>query len=233
VLPISYQNGVASSIDTAVATALNVDHATYLFFPGYNSDLDALQLAIHNILRDKASSITIIGGDGLYDLDGTSTHYIYSPVYSTTFASPLSTDGTSSLISTFINNYALQHFPETYLANSIQGDILFPPHVLLTYDATTAFITTLKKMTHANFSQRTFNTNLATIYFSGVSGNVELQGDQDNARSDRNTGDIYVTCTDLLRTIHVITKYQSLNIDTNTASVQEEPLPNKQPLCSA
>jgi ABC-type branched-subunit amino acid transport system substrate-binding protein len=228
---VAYQNDNAQSIQKAVYQALIVDHATYLFFPGYNSDLDTLQLAIRNLMRDRSNTITVIGGDGLYDLDGTTTHYIYSPVYSTTFASPLATD--SPQINTFIKAYQQQGFAEPYLANSIPGYTLLPPHTLLSNDATTAFIKTLQQMSNPNFTQSSFNATLATITFTGVSGTIELQGDQTNTQhiSDRDTGDIYITCADQFHTIHLITKYQSVNA-TATVEVQENPLSGNFQLCA-
>jgi hypothetical protein len=230
---IEYQNGNAQSIKDAVKQALSTYHDSYLFFPGYNSDLDTLQLAIRNIMRDRSNTITIIGGDGLYDLDGTVTHYIYSPVYSTTFASPLSTDPHSTLTNAFINAYEQQKFSEPYLANSINGYTLLPPHTILSNDATTAFIRALQKISNPNFTQNDFNNKLATITFAGVSGTIELLGNATSSQhiSDRNRGEIYVTCADQFHTIHLITEYQSTNT-TETVSVQEEPRSARLQLCT-
>jgi ABC-type branched-subunit amino acid transport system substrate-binding protein len=221
---IPYQNGNVNSIKKAANQALKDHNAKYLFFPGYNSDLDTLQLAIRDNMQDKSNTITIIGGDGLYDIDGTATHNYYSPVYSTTFAS-LSTN-------TFASDYMQQGFSKPYLANSIPGYTLLAPHVILTNDATTAFITALQLMTGTNFSQNTFNAELATITFNGVSGTIQLRGDQNDAHSsDRNGGNIYVTCTDPLHnnSIHLIAKYQSSN--TEPITVKEGSLTNKPSLC--
>ncbi|GCE14445.1 hypothetical protein [Tengunoibacter tsumagoiensis] len=220
----SYKNGNTASIQAAVRRALLQDHASYIFFPGYNADLDNLEFEIRNNLRDQASTLTVMGGDGLYDIDGT-THFAYAPIYSTIFTSPVPAD------SAFVQQYLKNQFPLPYLANSIPSQTLFPPHTILAYDAATAFTEAFKHFGSSDFSQADFNTTLGTVSFSGVSGYTALQGDQNNGHiSDRNEGSVYVTCTDRLRTIHLTAYYTSVNI-TN-GNVIELPASNEQVFCN-
>lgn len=226
---INYRDGNAATINDAVQTAIN-DNAKYIFFPGYNSDLDTLQLAIRAKERNNAKNITIIGGDALYDLDGTATNNNYSVVYSTTFASPLRLHSTSTQINTFISAYQQSHFAQAYLATTIPDYILLSSHIILSYDATNAFIQSLQKTGNPPFTQENFNTTLSSIVFTGVSGEIELMGDGNNPLhiSDRNKGEIYITCADQSYNIHIITEYQST---INADAVNVNRISPSGPLC--
>jgi hypothetical protein len=213
-----YKNSDIASIQQAADNAV-MKHVNYIFFPGYNTGLDTLETQLQTD-QNNSSRITILGGDGLYDTTD-ATHYSFSPIYATIFASPLTTDSAlnpnsnQEVVQKFIREYIGHKFPLPYLAKSIPPYTLFPPHAILTYDATTAYAEAAKNFQTTNFTQSDFNKALSSISFYGVSGYIIFQGKGTvlSHASDPNAGYIYIMCTDRARAIHLIAQYESINTD--------------------
>jgi ABC-type branched-subunit amino acid transport system substrate-binding protein len=216
---ISYTNGDTNSIQNAVTQALK-QHVTYILFPGYDVDMDTVELEIHQTLQEHARDITIIGGDGINNVDAT-THYSYNLVYATTFAGPL--PKTDPVAKSFIQ----QKFSKPSFLNAIQSYLWIPTDTLLAYDAVSAFAQTLRNLPDEDFTQNDFNTILANVSFNGVSGEITFQGTRKNGHSsDRDQGYIYITCDDYAHNIHLITQYSTINASNSAA--QNLPLNQKQ-----
>ena len=214
----AYKNSDAASIQQAADNAV-MKGVNYIFFPGYNTGLDTLETQLQ-IDQHSSSKISILGGDGLYDTIDV-THYSFSPIYATIFASPLTSDSSlnpsanQAVVQKFMRGYISNKFPLPYLANSIPSYTLFPPHAILSYDATTAYTEAAKNFQTANFTQNDFNKALSSVSFYGVSGYVILQGKgtEPTHTSDPNAGYVYIMCTDRAHTIHLIAQYESINTD--------------------
>jgi hypothetical protein len=214
----AYDNSDAGSIQQAADSAV-VKHVDYIFFPGYNTGLDTLETQLRTD-QNSSAHITILGGDGLYDTTEV-THYSFSPIYATIFASPLTRDAAlnpssnQEIVQKFISGYIGHKFPLPYLAKSIPPYTLFPPHAILSYDAISAYAETAKHFQTTNFTQNDFNKVLSSVSFYGVSGYVIFQGKGTvpTHASDPNGGYIYIMCTDRARTIHLIAQYESINTD--------------------
>lgn len=216
-MPITYSIGDASSIQKAVDLALS-QHATYIFFSGYDKDLDTVELEIHQVLPERyARDITIIGGDGINNVDPV-THYSYNRVYATSFAGPLPQN--SPLAESFIQ----LGFSKSSFAKAIPSYLWIPGEILQTYDAVKAFVQTVQNITIGGITQNNFNNTLATISFNGMSGEVTFRGTSNNQhRSDRDQGYVYITCMDYIHNIHLRTEYSTINNGDKT-SVQNLPL---------
>jgi len=147
------------------------------------------------------TSIPIVGGDAIYDL----SHYIanpYSIVYSTVYASPISTN--DPFVTTYIHTFGsnLINTP----ANVAYS--LFPPHIILAHDATTAFMaaTRILQQRGEDLSQSNFNAAVSTITFSGKSGPISFQGNCGSTNSCNSSNPlnkaVYILCTDRNHTLH-------------------------------
>jgi hypothetical protein len=205
---ISYRNYNTLSIQQAVDQALE-QHARYIFFPGYDTDMDTVELEIHKVLQDHASDITIIGGDGTNNVDAT-THYSYNHIYNTTFAGPLS--DTDPLAKSFVQ----RGFALPPSANAIPSHVWIPANTLLDYDAINAFAQVVKNVPNGDLAQDTFNNVLKNISFNAATGQVTFQGGiATGHRSDRNQGYIYITCNDLAHNTHLIAQYSTINNGSN------------------
>jgi len=211
---IPYTNGDPTSIREAVDQALK-QHARYLLFPGYDQDMDTVELEIHQVLQDHANDITIIGGDGINNVDAT-THYSYNHVYATAFTGPL------SQTNPIANDFIQQGFAKPPFENAIPSQLWIPAGALQAYDAFNVFAQTVKNWQYGS-TQDEFNAVLANISFNGVSGEITFQGNRNNGHSsDRDQGYIYITCNDYEHNIHLITKYSAINADNSP--VQNLPL---------
>jgi hypothetical protein len=225
--PILYKNGDSASILNAIDVALQQDHANYIFFPGYDQDLDTIESEIHKDLQGNAKTVTIIGGDGINNVNVT-THYSYTLVYSVNFAQPL--PNTEPFVQDFIKDGFFKPYT-TPIPAIPAADFWMPTDTFLNIDAVQAFTHTLQILHNPNFTQEEFNAALRSISFQGETGNVTLQGNRVNSghRSDRTEQNAYITCYDYQHILHLVDSYDTL---TDTGSVQENPsIPDTSP-CS-
>ena len=156
-------------------------------------------------MQDRANEVTIIGGDGINNVDAT-THYSYNRVYATNFIRPLPEN---DLIA---KSFIQQGFSKPPFVNAVPSHLWIPGGTLLSYDAVSAFARTVQDRDFAQ--QDGFNDALATVSFKGASGEVTFQGNRsNNHRSDRHQGHVYVTCNDLEHNIHLIAEYSTVNVD--------------------
>jgi ABC-type branched-subunit amino acid transport system substrate-binding protein len=203
---ISYTNGDAATIRKAVDQAVE-QHATYIFFPGYEQDMDTVQDEIHQKLQGLANQVTIIAGDAINNVSST-TRYSYSRVYATSFTAPL--PQTTPMVTEFIQ----QNFSKPLIEGSSR--LWLPTDTLLTYDALNAFTQPLEIL-QSGFNQSDFNAALAHITFYGVSGEIDFQGDRKNGHSsDRERGYVYITCNDYIHTNHLLAGYSIANNDNGS-----------------
>jgi hypothetical protein len=211
--PHPYTNYDASSIRPAVDQALQQNPAPkYIFFPGYDTDMDTVELEIHNKGGAQASEITIIGGDGTNNVDAT-TYYSYNHIYNTTFVGPL-LDTTDSLATgdPLVTGFKQQRFDLPPSPYAIQSHVWIPANAVLGYDAVNAFVEAVKKVSRVSLTQDKFNNALSTIVFHGESGEIQFQGTSNNGHtSNRNQGYIYITCNDLAHNTHLIAGYSTVN----------------------
>ena len=201
----SYQIGNTASIQSAINNAVQ-KHATFIFFPGYTSDLDTLEEQLQIDLQGPYSSMIVLGGDGLYDIVGI-THNTFASVYTTTYASPLlNTDP-------FVREYTLRKFPFPYLTHSVPSYTLLAEDSILTYDATNVYTQTLDNLQGKSFAQDDFNTVLASVSFQGISGYLAFQGLNATSRtiSDPLDKPVYIMCTDHSHALHWIATYDNNN----------------------
>jgi len=191
--PESYQIENPASLDAPLEDALQ-QKANFIFFAGYAYDLDALEDKLQALQGPGASPIPILGGDGLYDL----THSInnpYSIVYSTVYASPIERNDP------FAVTYQQLFGPST-VRTTVQAQYsLLPPHAILAYDATTAYLKTIDWLVSRgeDLTQQNVNALLATISFTGKSGSLTFQG---NVSSNPLDKPVYILCTDRNRMLH-------------------------------
>lgn len=182
--PIQYKNGDTQSVQAAVNAALAA-RATYIFFPGYDEDLDAIQSEIHSI--NPSQFVAILGGDGLNNVDAT-THYAYYPVYAASFAQPL------PLQNALVQEYKKEKISKIY---SYGHCLWVPKDTLLAFDAIQVFTQTLQMEAHQTnpIGPVQFTTDLKSIVFQGESGPIWLQGNRTTSGhiSDRTQVAIYIT----------------------------------------
>jgi hypothetical protein len=206
----SYTDGNASTIKNAVNEALQKG-ATYIFFPGYEQDMDAVESAIHQFSPANASKITIIAGDAVNNVNST-THYSYSRVYATSFTAPL--PQTDSMVTDYIQ----QKLSPSPVATS--SGLWIPTDTILSYDSAGTFTYVVGELP-SGFTQDQFNTYLATASFDGKSGRIDFQGPKGNEHSsDRNEGFIYITCNDYAHTNHLLAEYSIINNGSNPPQKQ-------------
>ncbi len=203
-----YSIGDSTSVIQSVQDAILKKHVTMIFFAGYADDIDAVETGIQSAQHASKSdtAIPVFGGDGLYDL----TRYInstFSIVYSTIYAPPLKSD------IDIVKDYR-QAFSQSVLtptSTTINDYTLLPPHAILSYDAAQAFLAALDNSLDKN-SQETFNQELATVKFSGLSGNIVFQGNSStNHESDPSDKAVYILCADRNHAIHVAGAYGDAN----------------------
>ncbi len=213
--PITYTNGDSETIIKAVDQAVTVDQANYIFFPGYDEDMDTVQSELHSALKNTTSQfLGILGGDGLNNVDAT-THYAYYPVYASSFAQPL--PKTDSFVQSYSSdsNESLKLYP--YNACSVW----MAKDMLLAIDAIQAFTQTLQvelgKPNPASFTQEDFNSILNSITFKGESGSIWFQGGGTSATSghlsDRIEETIYIVDYDQDHNLNLLQAYKA-TIDT-------------------
>lgn len=215
--PIHYKNYDSASIQNAVDVAVQQDHATYIFFPGYDQDMDTVEEEVYKDVLSSASSVTIIGGDGLNNVNAT-THYSYSRVYAVNFAQPLSK--TEPLAQNFINDgFAKAHTTPTPTIDP--ADLWMPTDAFLDFDAVQAMTKTVQAQAGTNFTQSNFNTTLQSISFQGETGNITFQGYRLNSShmSDRTQQSVYITCYDTKHILHLVDSYLAT---TDNSTVQED-----------
>ena len=224
---IRYTNYDPTSIQKAVDQALKQNHASYIFFPGYDQDMDAVESQVYKDLPSSADTVTIIGGDGINNVNA-ATHYSYTRVYSANFAQPL--PRTEPFVQDFIN----AGFANAYAKQTPTIDPSYfwmPTDTFLDIDAVQAMTTAVQALPDTHFTQNDFNTALQSISFPGETGNVTLQGNRVSSRhmSDRTQQYVYITCYDTKHILHLIDRYIA---NTDNASVQEDTsIPNITP-CS-
>jgi hypothetical protein len=205
---IPYATGDADSIRKAVYEALG-QHFKYILFPDYDQNMDTVELEIHQVLQDHASDITILGGGAINNLD-TTTHFSYTHVYATSSTGPL--PKTDPIAKSFIEH----EFSKPLFENAIPSKLWIPKDTLQTYDEVKAFAQIIRNLHNGDLPQVTFNKILANISFEGASDQVTFQGYATNGhRSEREQGYVYITCNDYAHNLHLITKYITVNDDTN------------------
>lgn len=219
---IRYTNYDPASVQNAVHQALQ-DGVNYIFFPGYDQDMDTVEEEVYNDLPNSASSVTIIGGDGINNVNAT-THYSYTRVYSANFAQPLLRTGS------FVNDFINDGFAKAYATQTPTIDPSYfwmPTDTFLAIDAVQAVTQTVQALPDIHFTQSDFNTVLQSISFQGVTGGVTLQGNRVNSRhiSDRTQESVYITCYDTKHILHLVDSYLA---NTDDASAQEDTsIPNR------
>jgi hypothetical protein len=210
----NYQNGNASSIQSAVKNALAQKYM-YIFFPGYESDLDTLQAEIQSSSQGAGAHVTILGGDGLEDVVNPN-HDTFVSVYSTVYASPLRES--ESLSRGLVQEYQQQHFPMPYLSNAVPGYTLLPQGVIRSYNAMKMFTSVLNDLAQQgrNPSQDNITSDIASISFDGIGGHFSFQGNAINSNyiSDPQGKSlpVYVMCTTRDHTIHLAATYYGNNL---------------------
>lgn len=208
---IEYKNYDAGSIQGAIHQALQQQpQPRYIFFPGYDIDMDTVEQQIHRDLKERASDVTIISGDGTNNADAT-TYYSYNRVYNTTFVSPLlETDP-------IVQSFKDLGFYLRESAFTIPSHVWVPADALLDFDAVNAFAQAERNVSNGDSSQNAFNDALKNINVPGKTGQIIFQGGSPNRhRSDRNQGYIYITCNDLGHNTHLIAQYSTINDGSNS-----------------
>jgi len=216
---ISYRNGDRSSIQKAVQEAVSKpDNANYIFFPGYDADLDVVESTLRDVLPKTFNTVTLLGGDGLNNVDVT-THYAYNPVYAASFAQPRPLS--DPVIQEF-KNKSENIFHLHYFVNS--SSLWIPKDTLLAVDAVHAFTQALHDLNQTDASQEAFNTALQSISFTGESGQIVFQGNRitHNHISDRNQEMVYITCYDTTQTLNLVDAYTT---HTDNGTTLETPPP--------
>lgn len=212
----SYQVQNASSLKGPVADALADTlyhkHADFIFFAGYAYDIDALEDQVQAVQQQQHgpyTSIPILAGEGIYGLDRYAIHNLYSIVYSAVYASPV------GIQDPFTSAYN-QNFGSTPTSSSgSESYSLLPPHAILSYEATKAFLQALDTLVQHNkdLTQENMNTALATVSFPGPSLNgqsdyITFQGNNPNSQTQSNPSNRtdYVMCTDRNHNLHLAAK---------------------------
>lgn len=211
---ISYRNNDSPSIQRAIRTALSPpDNASYIFFPGYDGDLDTVEAA----LRDAPRKVTLLGGDGLNNVDAT-THYAYTPVYAASFAQPLPLS--DPLIRGFKQMSELFFQPYPFAKNS--SLLWVPKDTLLAIDAVQACTQAVLQLGPAETSQDDFTQALQSVSFLGETGQIVFQGNRGthNHISDRDQEMVYITCYDTTHTLNLMDGYMA---DIDSGEVSEAP----------
>lgn len=202
-----YRRSDAASIPNAIAHAILQEHDQYLFFPGYISDLDILEAQVQSLLLGSSFHVTILGGDGLYDIN--KPHSTFATIYTTVYGSPLDMRDPQS--KAFFEEYK-RNFPLPYLSFAISNarlpyDLL-PEDVNRAYEATEAFTATLQQLGKdgATVSQTDFDRYLSRVGFNSFGSSITFQGSGIN---DPNPVPVYIMCIDSTHTIHWSATYDN------------------------
>lgn len=208
-----YQNGSAVSIQRAAQDAVQNNYR-FIFFPGYEEDLDTLQAQIQqSTQQNPAAHFTILGGDGLTDIVNPN-HNTFVTTYATVYAMPLdNNDGPSMQL---VKEYTQQKFPLPYLAASVPGYTLLSQDVMRAYNATKAFTSTLENLAERDLdtTQEHITAVLSSITFSGIGGQIGFQGDALNSGviSDPQYTTVYIMCTSRNNAVSLSATYDGNNL---------------------
>jgi hypothetical protein len=212
-------DGNAASIKKATQNAVRQGE-TFIFFPGYESDLDTLQAqiqsnALSRNMSQNSSPITILGGDGLLDDIANPNHNTFASLYATVYATPLENSG--SVSNPFFQEYKDQNFPIPYLAHVVPGYSLLPQDVIRSYNAVKAFTSTLNDLADRNLdaTQENITNYLASTTFDGIEGHFGFQGSVINSQhiSDpQSSSPVYIMCTDRDRSIRLVATYNGYTL---------------------
>jgi hypothetical protein len=116
-------------------------------------------------------------------------------VYSTVYASPIEKNDPFAVV-------YQQLFGPSVARTTVQAQYsLLPPHTILAYDATIAYLKTLDELVARgeDLTQQNVNALLAKISFTGKSGSLTFQG---NVGSNPLDKPVYILCTDRNRMLH-------------------------------
>ncbi len=205
---IPYTNRNEKEIRDAIGKAINERDADYIFFPGYDEDLDSVELKVHEILQNKSGNqktVTILGGDGLNNVNAT-THYAYNFVYAASFAQTL------PLSDPIIRDFNDAAFSKPSFTEHPKDQIWVPKDTILAIDALQAFTRTMQKTQKVkgiDFAQEYFNTNLQSLNFVGESGEIQFLGDRVNQLhiSDREREDVFITLYNDKHSLSCVSRY--------------------------
>jgi ABC-type branched-subunit amino acid transport system substrate-binding protein len=203
----SYQVGNAALIQKGVTDAIEKGDQ-YIFFAGYISDLDTVEAQVQRLQAGSSSRVTILGGDGLYDISDPS-HNTFAPLYTTVYASPLDMQDAQSRV--VFNEYK-QHFTLPYLYSAIQAYhsyYLLPQDVIRGYEATEAFTQTLQTFTQRSQNtdlpqQADFDRTLAHISFTSFAIPITFQGQQ---TSDPLAVPVNIMCINSVHSLYWVATY--------------------------
>jgi ABC-type branched-subunit amino acid transport system substrate-binding protein len=187
---VHYQVQDRASILDAVRQAGQVD---YVMLAGYAYDLDALETALEGTRRN----VTILGGDGLYDLERYNGHP-YAPVFATGYAPPLGPGlvGGQPCPGNFSEDYGAA-FGTPVASGAPPSSITFlGAHAILSYDAVCMYGQALADLEAARGQVTAASVlgALPQISFDGMSGHTRF-GDAANP-SVPESKSVYVMCTD-------------------------------------
>lgn len=175
--------------------------------------MDTVEYELHQKLQENASQVTIIAGDAINNVSST-THYSYSRVYATSFTAPL------PQFTPVVKDFIQQDFSQPLSEGP--SHLWLPTDALLTYDAVNAFVQAENNEKSVS-DQKDFDSALASVTFSGASGEVAFQGVRGNGHmSDRDQGYVYITCNDYSHTNHLLAGYSIIN--NGNSRPQELPL---------
>ncbi|HZO75019.1 MAG TPA: ABC transporter substrate-binding protein [Ktedonobacteraceae bacterium] len=207
----NYQVQNASSLKDAVTDALR-KNADFIFFAGYSYDIDTLENQLQAVQQQQQGpykSIPILAGEGIYGLDRYAVTNPYSIVYSAVYASPVGVQDP------FTQQYNQSFGPTPVSSFGSESYSLLPPHAILSYEATRAFLQTLDNLVQRgeDLTQENMNAALATVSFNGPSFNgqydtIVFQGGNTSSqtRSNPPRRTDYVMCTDRNRSLHLAAK---------------------------
>lgn len=186
----SYRVQNAASIAAAVRASSG---AAYVMLAGYAYDLGALEVA----LQSAGSSATILGGDGLYDLERYNDHP-FAPVFATGYAPPLGTTLVESqpCPGSFSDAYD-RAFGTPVTSTGPQPSITFlGAHAILSYDAVCMYGQALSDLQAAPrpVTRATVAIALQEVSFDGLSGHTTFSDPASPSVPDSKS--VYVMCTD-------------------------------------
>lgn len=190
-ITLNNSNTYSLAINDSVA-----QNADMIFFAGYASNLNDFeaQLESAQVRHHQTYHLPIVGGDGLFDIAGNITN-AYSRVYSAVYASPVNEN----------SKELSELYEKDFKSLQSKTSPLLPPHAILSFDATTAFLTALDDSHPPSGQlpgQDDFNSALATVGFPGASGQVQLQGNNPTFSSDPIDKTIYIMCEDTNFSMH-------------------------------
>lgn len=209
----NYQVQNANTLKDAVADALLQRDVDFIFFAGYAYDIDTLEAQVQAVQQQQhglRKSIPILAGEGIYGLDRYAVTNPYSIVYSAVYASPV------GIQDPFTLQYNRNFGPTPASSFGSESYSLLPPHAILSYEATKAFLQTLDKLVQSGkaLTQENVNTTLETVSFNGPSFNgqsdtIIFQGGNPNSQIQSNPirRTDYVMCTDRNHILRLAAKF--------------------------